>query len=123
MKPDNILKKEIEQLGRLDPPYMFLSPMREAVKDLAEVGASTNHTDDLGPVIKKHGRAVTFVLIAYRIMMWPERHSPEAQEWATEIVKAFGRFGFEKRIPSFEPNGHITYLWKIVRPFAALAAE
>lgn len=115
IRPDDALTSEIRAFGRQEPAWKFLSPMRDAA---AEMDRKIGVPDDISPLLHRHGRAAVAVLVAHRILEWPERHCLDARLWARAVEEAFGNGLWWDEIPSFEPRCHITFLWDLFEGIA-----
>ena len=112
IKPDEVLSREIRDLGRLDPPDRN-TKLRAGAATL-----SCLSLDGLTEMLKKHGRAVTAVVVAGTMLREPDRHSQHDIGWAREVAKIYG----DQIRTAADTRFHVTYLWKFIEPMASMAS-
>lgn len=112
MKPDETLAREISALGRLDPPDRN-TKLRAGAATLNGLGV-----DGLAEMLKKHGRAVTAVVVAGTMLCEPDRHTPRDIGWAREVARLYG----SQIRATADTIFHPTYLFKFIEPMACMAS-
>lgn len=110
MKPDEMLAEEIMALGRMDAPDRNTA-LRAAAATLSELGS-----DGLPEMIRKHGRAVTAVVVAGTMMNDPDRHTPRDMRWAYEVARLYG----SQVRAAADTRFHPTYLFKFILTAASV---
>lgn len=112
IKPDEVLSREIRDLGRLNPPDRN-TKLRAGAATLSGLSL-----DGLTEMLREHGRAVTAVVVAGTMLREPDRHATEDIIWAREVAKLYG----DQIRSSADTKFHVTYLWKFIEPMARMAS-
>lgn len=112
MRPDETLAREIRELGRMDAPDRNTA-LRAGAATLSELGQN-----GLPEMLRKHGRAVTAVVVAGTMMCEPDRHTPGDMRWGQEVARIYG----SQIRATADTRFHPTYLFKFIEPMARVAS-